>query len=219
MTPNQVTAARVAAAFLAVAIFAIFGRSAAADAIGVALIITAISLDALDGHIARTKNLATPLGAQFDILGDRIIENLFFTFFATSGLITLWVPVIFFARGSITDFLRSAAAKSGKHGFGKNSMLGSAWSRAIVASRASRVAYAALKCLCFCWLALEWTLLRSTPFIVSSAVVSRLDACTAVLTVCVVLFCVLRAIPVIWEGRRFISTHVPVPARPVGASR
>ena len=80
MTPNQVTAARVLAAFAAVALFT-FGREAlAVDAAAVLLTIAAIALDGLDGHIARTRNLATPLGAQLDILGDRVVENLFFTF-------------------------------------------------------------------------------------------------------------------------------------------
>jgi CDP-diacylglycerol--glycerol-3-phosphate 3-phosphatidyltransferase len=165
MTPNQVTAARVAAGFLAVAIFALFGRQIWADLGAIALIVASIALDALDGYVARIRNLATPLGAQFDILGDRIIENLFFTFFATGGLITLWVPVFFFARGTITDFLRSAAAKAGRSGFGRNSMLGTRWGRALVASRGSRVAYATLKCVCFCWLGLEWTVGLSTSLV------------------------------------------------------
>lgn len=219
MTPNQVTAARVAAAFLAVAIFAVFSRSIWADATALSLVITAIALDALDGYIARKKNLATPLGAQFDILGDRIIENLFFTFFATAGLITLWVPVFFFARGSITDFLRSVAAKSGRHGFGRNSMLETRWGRALVASRLSRAAYAALKCVCFCWLGLEWTAQRSSAFAASADFMFWLDAGTLGLTVTTVIFCLIRAVPVLWEGRRFIAALVPAPARALGVSR
>ena len=219
MTPNQVTAARVAAAFLAVGVFAIFGQNAWADATGVGLIIAAIALDALDGYLARIKNLATPVGAQFDILGDRIVENLFFTFFATTGLITLWVPVIFFARGSITDFLRNFAAEAGRHGFAKNSMLETRWGRALVASRASRVAYAGLKCLCFCWLGLEWTIARSSTITLSASAEAWLDECGSLLTGATVLFCLVRAIPVLWEGRRFIGGLAPATARPLGMSR
>ena len=85
MTPNQVTAARVAAAFAAVALFT-FGHDALlADVTAILLTIAAIALDGLDGYIARKRNLATPLGAQLDILGDRVVENLFFTFFAATG--------------------------------------------------------------------------------------------------------------------------------------
>ena len=80
MTPNQVTAIRVLAAFASVTLFT-FGHDAlVADATAILLTIAAIALDGVDGYIARKRKLATPLGAQFDILGDRVVENLFFTF-------------------------------------------------------------------------------------------------------------------------------------------
>src|SRR5271170_5639163 len=154
MTPNQVTATRVGAAFAAVALFTFFGNALVADLAAVALTIAAIALDGVDGYLARTRNLATPLGAQFDILGDRVVENLFFTFFAATGLISFWIPVLFFVRGTLTDFLRSLAARSGRTGFGRNSMIETWWGRSLVTSRASRAAYAALKCACFCYLGL-----------------------------------------------------------------
>src|SRR5580698_7476528 len=161
MTPNQVTLARVAAAFVAVALFSFLGKSPIADLTGVALTIAAMALDGLDGYLARVGGLATPLGAQLDILGDRVIENLFFTFFAVSGLISLWVPIAFFARGAVTDFLRGLASRAGRTGFGRDGMLESGWSRALVGSRFSRAAYAALKCLCFCYLGVLLALSRS----------------------------------------------------------
>src|SRR5277367_2017980 len=154
MSPNQITAARVAAAFGAVALYMFLGAMLAADFAAVLLTVTAIALDGVDGYIARTRGLATPLGAQFDILGDRVVENLFFTCFAVCGLVSLWVPVLFFVRGTLTDFLRSLAARTGRSGFGRNSILETWWGRALVASRASRAAYAILKCLCFCYLGL-----------------------------------------------------------------
>ena len=60
-TPNKVTALRVAVGFAAVSLF---GRGAWANLAAVALTVTAIALDALDGHIARKKRLASPMGAQ-----------------------------------------------------------------------------------------------------------------------------------------------------------
>ena len=154
MTPNQITFARVVAAFVAVALFSLSRHSHALiiDAAAVLLTILAIALDGLDGYLARKKNLATPLGAQLDILGDRVVENLFFTFFAVSGLITLWVPILFFVRGTLTDFIRGLASRAGRTGFGASGMLESKWGRALVASRPSRAAYAVLKCACFCYL-------------------------------------------------------------------
>src|SRR5579862_4387591 len=154
MTPNQVTLARVAAAFAAVALFTAGQDVLPADLAAVVLTVAAIALDGVDGYIARTRGLATPLGAQLDILGDRVVENLFFMCFAVSGLISLWVPVVFFARGALTDFLRGLAARAGRTGFARNSMLETWWGKSLVASRASRCAYAALKCVCFCYLGL-----------------------------------------------------------------
>ena len=118
MTPNQVTAVRVAAAFAAVGLFTFSGRVLAADIAAVALTIAAIALDGVDGYLARTRGMATPLGAQLDILGDRVVENLFFTFFAVAGLISLWLPILFFVRGTVTDFLRGLASRAGRSGFG-----------------------------------------------------------------------------------------------------
>lgn len=56
-TPNRVTALRVATGLGAVALF---GRGTWANFAAVLLTVAAVSLDALDGHLARKKNLATP---------------------------------------------------------------------------------------------------------------------------------------------------------------
>jgi CDP-diacylglycerol--glycerol-3-phosphate 3-phosphatidyltransferase len=206
MTPNRVTAARVLAAFAAVALFT-FGRDALlVDATAILLTIAAIALDGVDGYIARKRNLATPLGAQFDILGDRVVENLFFTFFAATGLISFWIPVLFFVRGTLTDFLRGLAARSGRSGFGQNSMIETWWGRSLVASRASRAAYAALKCTCFCYLGLLLPLpkLPVTWFDANSR--QWLSGTAQALVMATAAFCVVRAIPVIWDGRRYLAS-------------
>src|ERR1700693_4567200 len=156
-TPNKVTLLRVAVGFAAVCLF---GRGPWANLAAVALTVTAIALDALDGHLARKKKMATPVGAQLGILGDRMIENVYFTYFAVVGMVSLWLPVFFFARGAATDFLRGLAMKAGHSGWGANAMLQTWWGRALVASRWSRVLYAAMKCLCFCYLGLELALTR-----------------------------------------------------------
>jgi phosphatidylglycerophosphate synthase len=203
MTPNQITAARMAMAFSAVLLF---GRSPWADLIALLFTAAAIGLDAVDGYIARRKKMATSVGAQLDILGDRVVENLFFTFFAVTGLISLWVPVFFFVRGTLTDFLRSLATRAGRSGFGKNSMLQSWWGRALVASRASRAAYGTLKCVCFCYLGLELTLRHAQVEKLGSRQVGLLHAGTLALVAATVTFCAVRAVPVLWEGRRYLAT-------------
>jgi CDP-diacylglycerol---glycerol-3-phosphate 3-phosphatidyltransferase len=216
MTPNRVTAARVAAAFAAVALFNFGSDALAADSAAVLLTVAAIALDGLDGYLARSRGLATPLGAQIDILGDRVVENLYFTFFAVTGLISLWVPVLFFARGTVTDFLRGLAARSGRNDFGRNSILDTWWGRALVASRVSRAAYAVLKCVCFCYLGVLLPL-RHLPL---GQINSLLLTAAQMLTGITAIFCIVRAIPVIWEGRRYLTAAKKVsPAVAAGVTR
>jgi CDP-diacylglycerol---glycerol-3-phosphate 3-phosphatidyltransferase len=205
MTPNQVTVGRVIAAFAAVALFTFGHDVLAADLAAVLLTVAAIALDGLDGYLARKLKLATPLGAQLDILGDRVVENLFFTFFAASGLISFWIPVLFFVRGTLTDFLRGLAARTGRSGFGKNSMIESWWGRSLVASRASRAAYAALKCACFCYLGMLLPIAHAPIPWFDPASRQWLSATGHVLVMATAAFCVVRAIPVIWEGRRYLA--------------
>jgi CDP-diacylglycerol---glycerol-3-phosphate 3-phosphatidyltransferase len=205
MTPNGITAARIVGAFVAVALFRCSGADARLGLAAVLVTMLTIVLDGLDGYVARSKGMATALGAQFDILGDRAVENLYFTFFATVGAISVWVPVFFFVRGTLTDFVRGAAARYGRSGFGNQSMLESGWGRALVASRASRVAYASLKCLCFVMLGVE----VSCAHVTDSAAVAEwqpaMHAWASGIVGTTVIFCLLRAAPVLWEGRRFWS--------------
>jgi CDP-diacylglycerol--glycerol-3-phosphate 3-phosphatidyltransferase len=197
---------------VAVAIYASAGREIGviAGAAALAVTISAIALDALDGWLARRLKMATEFGAQFDVLGDRLLDNLYFIFFAANGQIPVWVPVIFFVRGAVTDFLRSVAARGAAgnssddvEAFRKNWMLRSRAGIAIVASRGSRGAYAALKCLCFCALGVEWTLprldtgywmIRGGVHIGSMTIIAATTA-----------FCVLRAVPAIWEGQKYFA--------------
>ncbi|HXM94499.1 MAG TPA: CDP-alcohol phosphatidyltransferase family protein [Candidatus Dormibacteraeota bacterium] len=207
-TPNKVTLLRVGVGFGAVSLF---GRGAGANLAAVALTIAAVALDALDGHIARKKKLATPAGAQFDILGDRMIENVYFTYFAVAGMVSLWLPVFFFARGAATDLLRTLAMKAGHAGWGADATLQTRWARALVASHWSRGLYAGMKCLCFCYLGLELALTRG-PVTFFSEIGSDLHAMirtgSLVLTWMTALFCLLRGMPVLLEGWKYLVVNV-----------
>jgi CDP-diacylglycerol---glycerol-3-phosphate 3-phosphatidyltransferase len=207
-TPNKVTLLRVVVGFLAISLF---GRGAWLNLFAVALTVTSIALDALDGHLARTRKMATPGGAQIDILGDRMIENMYFTYFAVVGMVSLWLPMLFFARGAATDFLRTLALKAGHSGWGTNAMLQTWWGRALVSSRWSRGAYAALKCICFCYLGLELALTRGPVALLGPL---TLDVHTAIRAGAQILawvtgvFCVVRGLPVLLEGWRFLAGNM-----------
>jgi CDP-diacylglycerol--glycerol-3-phosphate 3-phosphatidyltransferase len=206
-TPNKVTVLRVLVGFAAVALF---GRGARANLAAVALTMAVIALDALDGYLARQNNLATPVGAQIDILGDRMIENVYFTYFAVVGLVSLWLPVFFFVRGAATDFLRGLATRREHSGGDANAMLPSWWGRALVASRWSRGLYATMKCLCFCSLGLELALVRGPVVLVGARaaalhVMIRMGA--PVLTWATAGFCLVRGLPFLAEGWRQVAAR------------
>lgn len=218
-TPNKVTVLRVAVGFAAVSLF---GRGAWANLAAVALTVGAIALDALDGHIARRRNLATPLGAQIDILGDRMIENAYFTYFAVVGMVSLWLPVFFFARGAATDFLRGLAMRAGHSGWTANAMLRTWWGRALVASRWSRGLYGAMKCLCFCYLGMELALTRGPVALLGELSANAHDAIrlgALVLTWATAAFCLLRGFPVFVEGWKYMAAGVRARRGPVGPAR
>src|SRR6516162_1105887 len=207
-TPNKVTLLRVVVGFLAVSAF---GHGAWMNLLGVALTVVAIALDALDGHLARVKKLSTPIGAQLDVLGDRVIENMFFTYFAVVGMVSLWLPILFFARGAATDFLRALALKAGHSGWGAGAMLQSDWARAIVASRWSRGLYAVTKCVCFCYLGLELALTRGPLALlgpVSLDMHAMIRAGAQTLAWVTGAFCIVRGLPVLVEGWKFLASSL-----------
>src|SRR5467141_3563469 len=186
-TPNKVTLLRVAVGFGAVCLF---GRGPWANLAAVALTVAAIALDALDGHIARKKKMATPVGAQLDILGDRMIENVYFTYFAVVGMVSLWIPIFFFTRGAATDFLRGLAMRAGHSGWG---------------------VYAAMKCLCFCYLGLELALTRGPVALLGELEADAqtfLSAGGQVLTWATAAFCFVRGLPVLLEGWKYLADGV-----------
>jgi CDP-diacylglycerol---glycerol-3-phosphate 3-phosphatidyltransferase len=214
-TPNKVTALRVVVGFAAVTLF---GCGAWANLAAVALTVGAIALDALDGHIARRKNLATPLGAQIDILGDRMIENAYFTYFAVVGMVSLWLPLFFFVRGAATDFLRGLAMRAGHSGWAANAMVQTWWGRALVASRWSRGLYATMKCVCFCYLGMELALTRGPVALLGELRADVHDAIrfgAQALTWATAAFCFVRGLPVLVEGWKFVAGGVS--ARRTGA--
>ena len=136
---------------------------------------------------------------------------MFFTYFAAVGMVSLWLPMLFFARGAATDFLRGLAMKAGYSGWGANAMLQSAWARALVASRWSRGLYAAMKCACFCYLGLELALTRGPVALLGPVTLDTHAAIRAgaqTLAWMTGIFCVVRGLPVLVEGWKFLASNL-----------
>jgi CDP-diacylglycerol--glycerol-3-phosphate 3-phosphatidyltransferase len=126
-------------------------------------------------------------------------------------MVSLWLPMLFFARGAATDLLRGLALKAGHSGWGANVMLHTGWGRALVSSRWSRGAYAALKCGCFCYLGLELALTRGPVALLGPLTVDVHDGIRAgaqILAWITAGFCVVRGLPVLVEGWRFFAGNM-----------
>jgi phosphatidylglycerophosphate synthase len=209
---NALTIGRVALVFVVIAVWARHRTvdNPWLDLAMVPLLATAIIMDALDGWAARKLNTDSKAGALFDIAGDRIVELALWTFFAIrrdengQHVVPFWVPLVMITRTVLTDFVRSIAFEAGKTPFGSSSMQTSPWARVLVTSRWSRGAYGILKALCFCALGarLAWPHIPATPLGTAARVT------VDVLVYATVVFSVLRGVPVLWDGRWYMS-HKP----------
>jgi hypothetical protein len=126
-------------------------------------------------------------------------------------MVSWWLPVFFFARGSMTDFLRGLATRAGYSGWGADAMLQTWWGRTLVGSRWSRGLYAAMKCMCFCYLGLELALTRGPVALIGGLPPETHAAIrngAVALTSATAVFCFVRAIPVLVEGWQFIAGSI-----------
>ena len=90
-----------------------------------ALVLSAFLMcfDALDGYLARKLNISSRFGALLDIMGDRIVENVYWISFCALGWLNVAIPIIVLTRGIITDSLRTIAFEKGYTAFGKTTMM------------------------------------------------------------------------------------------------
>ena len=157
------------------------------------LTILGISLDGLDGIIARKLNLTSDFGAFFDIACDRIVELIYLSLFATLRWIPFWILIVFLIRGILVDGIRGLASKEGKTAFGEKSMMESKLGYFLTSSRFMRFFYGGIKVFAFAFMFLanfEWAKYLSFEMF---------------LIYLMTFLCVIRGVPVLIEGRRFFN--------------
>jgi phosphatidylglycerophosphate synthase len=216
LSPNLITLVRVGVAFVSVALF---GRGLYANVAALALLVVALVMDAVDGYIARRLKLTSDIGAAFDIAADRVVESVYWIFFASAGLISFWIPAVVIARGCLTDFLRAVAFTQGRTAFGEKTMMRTWWGRALTGSRLSRAAYGVIKCAAFFLLGLWLTLVEAPPLaglpgwreFFAAEMIEVLHAAALALALAAVALCVVRGVPVLIEGARFFREETPLP--------
>lgn len=199
MIANFITLTRLILVFVVVALF---GQHVYLDLLLIMATALILALDAVDGYIARKLKQTSDFGGLFDIVGDRVVENVYWIYFAVVGLIPFWLPMIVLARGFVTDGLRSAAFAQGRNAFGEKTMMRTAWTRMLTSSRASRGIYGGFKTITFLYLG-GVIALKSTALPIE--VIAGFEATGVVIATIAVAMCVVRGIPVLVDGWEYVK--------------
>lgn len=171
-----------------------------------------IILDGLDGVVARALNEQSKFGSVFDILGDRVVENLYWIAFAVIGWVGVWVPMVVVARGILTDGLRSIALAQGYTAFGSSTMMQNKFFHFLTASRFSRAVYGFAKTLVFIMLIIAnipnmeyFDGMTVDSFLFYTDIQPCLIKIADILVYITVTMCIIRGVPVLIESKRFIN--------------
>ncbi|MCH8286862.1 CDP-alcohol phosphatidyltransferase family protein [candidate division KSB1 bacterium] len=205
MTPNNITLARIMMSFGIIIIFQLGFYWGIA-----ALLLTLIVfyMDALDGYVARKLGVASEFGALFDITGDRIVEHVYWIFFTTIGMVSMWVPIIFISRSFMVDTVRYMAfSKEGKMPFGEKSMMRSKFTLFLTSSRFMRGFYGIIKVFVFLLLGALVVFKNAgsqTPVWVTDSFMENLIIFTNFVVWLTVGLNLIRGIPVLWDGRSYL---------------
>lgn len=195
---NIVSVTRIFVAYAAIA--CLYVQTTWAYIIALVLTIIAFAMDGLDGYLARKLNQSSEWGSVLDILGDRIVEVSYWIVFAVMGWLNIIFPLICVARAFTTDGIRSVALSKGMTAFGDKTMQSTSWGKFICASRFMRISYAVAKVLAFLLLITVNTpgmeLWNGTPI---------LHIITMVFAWVAIIFCVVRAIPVVVESPKLFK--------------
>ena len=173
-----------------------------------------VILDGLDGIVARKLNEQSKFGSVFDIIGDRVVENLYWIAFACLTWVGAWVPMVIASRGIITDGLRSIALSKGYTAFGKDSMMKNKFFHFLTASRFSRALYGIVKVLAF--LSVIIANIPNVAFLdildidqhqFYEMIQPNLILTANILVYITVIMCLIRGIPVLIESKNYINDN------------
>ena len=194
---NFISIFRIFLMFIAVYLILAMPQSVCAYIWALVLTILAFALDGVDGWVARKFNEVSKLGALLDIMGDRIVENTYWILFAVQGWLSILFPLIAITRGFITDTIRSAAMEKGYTPFG---MQQNPVCKFITGSKFMRISYAVAKVLAFMLL-----IVVNTPGMELWSGTPLLHTITMIFAWAAIIFCVVRAIPVVVESPKLFN--------------
>lgn len=194
---NFITVFRVFLVFIAV--YLLFTNDFNAFVWAFALTSIAFILDGVDGYVARKLNETSKLGSVIDIIGDRVVENVFWVVFAALGWLPAIFPIISLTRSFVVDGLRSVAMEQGYTAFGEMSMQDSKMGYLICSSKFSRITYAVAKLVAFLFM-----ILAKLPGIHFHGS-TQLNTLALIASVVAIEFCVIRGLPVVFASKRFFK--------------
>lgn len=163
--------------------------------LGAPLVIVIISLDAVDGYVARRRGETSVFGSIFDIAVDRAVENVLWIVLGDLGLIPMWVAIVFVVRGAVVDTVRYAVMSGDATPFG---IMRTPLGKALVAGRTMRGLYGTIKAATFAWV----LFLQPMPSLVPDLWARWASVCgmiTGGLIIASVALCLLRGVPVVAE--------------------
>ncbi len=201
MTANAITLFRL---FLTFIVIAIFKQHTYIDIACIVTILIIFILDSVDGIVARKHNQTSTFGAVFDIAADRIVENVFWIYFAfITDFIPLWMPIVVVTRGILTDGIRGIALTDGKTPF---EMMTIPWTRALTSSRISRALSGLSKILSF-------TFLPAVPVFekmqLNADFLKIFSTTTLIIAIIAVAINFIRGVPVLVDGWKYIKSSSP----------
>ena len=109
--PNKITMARII--MIPFFIIALLFNFPFHEPIAVVIFIVASASDAVDGHLARSRNLITDFGKFMDPLADKLLTCSAFICLVELQMIPSWVVIIIIAREFAITGLRTLAASDG----------------------------------------------------------------------------------------------------------
>ncbi len=195
---NIISIGRVFFAFGSIAL--LYEKATWAYLIALILTVIAFALDGLDGYVARKLNQSSDFGSVLDIMGDRIVEASYWIVFAVLGWISIIFPLVCVVRAFVTDGIRSVALSKGYTAFGAKSMQSSKWGSFICSSKFMRISYAVAKVLAFFLL-----IIVNTPGMELWKYIDELHIITMIFAWAAIIFCVVRAIPVVAESPKLFN--------------
>ena len=148
--------------------------------------VVAAATDALDGYIARSRNMITSFGKLMDPLADKVLTTAAFICFVAFGIIPAWIVIVIIAREFLITGLRGVAADQG----------------VVIAAGMSGKIKTVLQMLCICLILLD-SAIGNTPsthgiwVVVSTAGIICLYAA--------VVLTVWSGIEYVWKARHLLN--------------